>query len=81
MVLCRESLLRPSGLQFSLVYSVCSVSSVCSVQRLLRYARNDKGLNAGFEALAMTTMFIYYFFSFLATFFSPEDSSNSLHRP
>jgi hypothetical protein len=62
MVLCRESLLRPSGLQFSLVYSVCSVSSVCSVQRLLRYARNDKGLNAGFEALAMTT--VYYLLSF-----------------
>jgi hypothetical protein len=69
MVLCRESLLRPSGLQFSLVYSVCSVSSVCSVQRLLRYARNDKGLNAGFEALAMTTIYYLLFFFLLGYFF------------
>ncbi len=36
---------------------------------LLRYARNDKGLNAGFEALAMTTIYYLLFFFFLGYFF------------
>ena len=36
---------------------------------LLRYARNDKGLNAGLEALAMTTIYYLLFFFLLGYFF------------
>jgi hypothetical protein len=37
--------------------------------RLLRFARNDKGLNAGLETLAMTTAYYLLFFFFLGYFF------------